>query len=153
MKTICLEPIGFVRNVRLTPEDDNWGSIVSIIELAPHIEPEALLGLDTFSHAEIIFYFDQVKEDKIVTGARHPRNNPDWLKIGIFAQRGKNRPNRLGLATVKVIKLEGRELHIGNLDAINGTPVLDIKPVMQEFEPTGHIRQPDWSHQLMKNYW
>ena len=151
--TITLEPIGHVRNARVTPEDDDWESVPSIIELAHNFDPEALLGLDTFSHADIIFYFDQVKEDKIVPGARHPRNNPDWPRIGIFAQRGKNRPNRLGLATVEIVKIDGRDLHIRRLDAINGTPVLDIKPVMLEFEPAGQIRQPDWSHQLMANYW
>jgi tRNA-Thr(GGU) m(6)t(6)A37 methyltransferase TsaA len=150
---IPLEPIGFVRNERTSPQDDDWSRVASTIELAPHLEAESWLGLDSFSHAEVIFYFNQVNEQKIVSGARHPRNNPDWPLIGIFAQRGKNRPNRLGLTVVEIVRLEDRKLYVRNLDAIDGTPVLDIKPVMSEFLPQGEIRQPDWSHELMRNYW
>jgi tRNA-Thr(GGU) m(6)t(6)A37 methyltransferase TsaA len=150
---IALEPIGHVQNIRQTTADDYWGAAVSAIVLADHLDPDCLLGLDSFSHAEIIYYFHQVPEDKIVTGARHPRNNPDWPKIGIFAQRAKNRPNRLGLTTVSIKKREGRRLYVEDLDAIDGTPVVDIKPVMTEFLPRGAIRQPDWSHALMQAYW
>lgn len=150
---IALEPIGHVRNIRQTTADDYWGSIVSTIVLADHLDPDCLLGLESFSHAEIIYYFDQVADDKIITGARHPRNNPHWPKIGIFAQRAKNRPNRLGLTTVSIKRRDGRTLYVEDLDAIDGTPVVDIKPVMTEFLPRGVIRQPDWSHALMQAYW
>ena len=92
---IIVRPIGFVRNSRKTVEDDNWGGIVS--EIVIEIGEEALQGIEDFSHAEVIFYFDKVDESRIVSGARHPRNNPNWPKVGILAQRGKNRPNRLGL--------------------------------------------------------
>ena len=109
--------------------------------------------MEEFSHAEVIYYFHRVEEQKIVTGARHPRNNPDWPKVGILAQRGKNRPNRLGLARVKIVRKEGRTLYVEGLDAIDGTPVIDIKPVMKEFIPREEVRQPEWSRELMKNYW
>jgi len=72
---------------------------------------------------------------------------------GIFAQRGKNRPNRLGSTICKVLRVDGRRLWVSELDAIEGTPVIDIKPVMQEFLPRGDVRQPDWSRELMANYW
>ena len=150
---ITLEPIGHVRNVRQTTADDYWGSVVSTIVLADHLDADCLLGLESFSHAEIIYYFDQVADDKIITGARHPRNNPDWPKVGIFAQRAKNRPNRLGLTTVSIKRLDGRTLYLEDLDAVDGTPVVDIKPVMTEFLPRGTIRQPNWSHALMRAYW
>jgi tRNA (Thr-GGU) A37 N-methylase len=88
-----------------------------------------------------------------VAGARHPRNNPAWPQVGIFAQRGKNRPNRLGLTTVRILGVAGRELRVAELDALDGTPVLDIKRVLAEFLPRGPIRQPDWSHELMRDYW
>jgi tRNA (Thr-GGU) A37 N-methylase len=115
-----------VRNSRQLVEDDNWGGIVSEIEVAEPIGQEGLVGIEEFSHAEIIFYFHQVEEQKIVTGARHPRNNPNWPKVGILAQRGKNRPNRLGLATVTILKREGNKLYVEGLDAIDGamSPVL-----------------------------
>ncbi len=148
---IIVKPIGYVRNARKAVEDDNWGEVVS--EIVIDIGEESLQGLEDFSHAEIIFYFDQVDENKIVTGARHPRNNTEWPKVGILAQRGKNRPNRIGLTTVKILRREKNVLFVRGLDAMDGTPILDIKPVMQEFQPRGETRQPVWADELMKNYW
>ena len=150
---ITSRPIGFVRNARREVEDDDWGGLVSEIVIEEPLGAEALQGIEDFSHAEVIFYFDQVDEARIVTGTRHPRNNPDWPRVGILAQRGKNRPNRLGLTTVTILKREGNVLFVTGLDAVHGTPVLDIKPVMQEFLPRGEIRQPAWATELMKNYW
>jgi tRNA (adenine37-N6)-methyltransferase len=73
--------------------------------------------------------------------------------VGIFAQRAKDRPNRLGVTIVASASREGRILHVTGLDAVDGTPVLDIKPVMAEFLPRGEVRQPAWSHELMAEYW
>ena len=148
-----LIPVGVVRNNRPAPEDDHWGGLVSEIVLDPALPEESLDGLDAFSHAEIIFQFHLVGEREIVMGARHPRDNPDWPKVGIFAQRGRLRPNRLGLTVVRILRREGPRLLVEGLDAVDGTPVLDIKPVMQEFLPRGQLRQPDWSHEIMKAYW
>jgi len=153
MNTFTLSPIAAVKNIRAEIEDDNWGSVVSVIQLDPSFNEEALFEIESFSHAEILFVFHLVKSNKIETGARHPRNNKDWPKAGIFAQRGKNRPNRLGAMICKVIKREGRDLFVQGLDAIDGTPVLDIKPVMKEFLPREEVSQPEWATQLMKNYW
>lgn len=150
---LAMEPIAYVRSTRAEAEDDFWGGVESRIVLTEAVEPDALVGLEDFSHAEVIFYFDQVEPHTIVRGARHPRNNPDWPRVGIFAQRGKNRPNRIGSTIVRILKREGSVLHVAELDAIDHTPVLDIKPVMQEFLPRGPIRQPQWSHELMQQYW
>ena len=150
---ISMSPIATVKNIRKEVEDDNWGNIVSVIELDLAFDEEALLEIESFSHAEIYFYFHLVEETKIETGARHPRNNKEWPKVGIFAQRGKNRPNRLGATTVKILKREGRQLFVQGLDAIDGTPILDIKPVMKEFLPREDVSQPTWASELMKNYW
>jgi tRNA (Thr-GGU) A37 N-methylase len=73
--------------------------------------------------------------------------------VGIFAQRAKDRPNRLGTTIVEIAGREGSVLTVIGLDAIDGTPVIDIKPVMAEFLPRGAIRQPQWSHELMRYYW
>jgi tRNA-Thr(GGU) m(6)t(6)A37 methyltransferase TsaA len=150
---IDLTPIAVVKNERSSVTDDLWGDVISTIELLDPLESDALEGIETFSHVEVIYYFDQVPDEKIETGSRHPRNYADWPKVGIFAQRGKNRPNRLGATIVKVIKHEGKTLQVSGLDAIDGTPVLDIKPVMREFLPREEIVQPDWVGELMKNYW
>lgn len=148
-----IAPIGYVRGGRSAAIDDNWGGERASIELVEGFDPDALFGLSDFSHAEIIFYFDKVLDAKIETGARHPRSNKDWPLVGIFAQRGKNRPNRIGLCTCRVIGMRGTVLEVEGLDAIDGTPILDIKPVMAEFLPRGQVRQPAWSIALMKDYW
>jgi tRNA-Thr(GGU) m(6)t(6)A37 methyltransferase TsaA len=150
---ISLRPVGFVRNSRLRVEDDHWGGMISAIELEPGFTDEALLQIEEFSHAEIIFHFHLVEDSDVETGARHPRNNRDLPKAGIFAQRGKNRPNRLGATIVRIVNREETRLFVEGLDAVHGTPVLDIKPVMREFLPTEGIRQPGWAAELMKNYW
>lgn len=150
---IELLPIAWIKNKRLTNTDDFWGNTISEIILAPEISAEAIDGIDDFSHLEIIFYFHECNPAKINYKSRHPRNNPDWPKVGIFAQRGKNRPNHLGLSIVKLIEKKERALIVSGLDAIDGTPVLDIKPVMTGFLPQESIREPSWPNELMRNYW
>ena len=153
MSSVPVSPVAHVRGGRAAPEDDNWGSERAVIVLEDAFVPEALLGLDAFSHAEIIYQFHLVADAKIEAGARRPRGNPDWPLVGIFAQRGKNRPNRIGVTVCRIVSVTSREIEVEGLDAIDGTPVLDIKPVMREFLPRGEIRQPDWSRELMKDYW
>lgn len=148
-----MKPIAYVRSTRAAIEDDFWGGVESRIVVTDSVESSALDGIEEFSHAEIIFVFDQVAPEKIVCGARHPRNNPAWPKVGIFAQRGKNRPNRIGSSIARILRREGRTLVVAELDAVDGTPVLDIKPVMAEFLPRTEVRQPQWSRDLMGDYW
>ena len=150
---IPVEPIGYVRSARADLSDDDWGAVTAHIDLAETLPSESLDGLEEFSHAEIIFQFHRVVESKIERGARHPRGNPDWPRVGIFAQRGKDRPNRLGSTIVEIKGRAGRTLTVVGLDAIDGTPVLDIKPVMTEFLPRSPVRQPQWSRELMREYW
>lgn len=153
MTIYSVSAIASVKNGRREIEDDNWGDVVSIIELDPSLPEEALFEIESFSHAEIIYYFHLVEETKVEKGSRHPRNNVEWPKVGILSQRGKNRPNRLGATIVKILKREGRHIHVQGLDAIDGTPILDIKPVMREFLPREEVTQPDWATELMKHYW
>ena len=154
MTEVSLTPIGHVRGGRAEAIDDDWGASRATIELdSAAFTPDALAGLADFSHAEVIFLFDRVPPEKIETGARHPRNRPDWPLVGIFAQRGKNRPNRLGLTTCRIVAVDGLSVEVEGLNAIDGTPVLDLKPVMAEFLPRGTVRQPDWSRELMAGYW
>jgi tRNA (adenine37-N6)-methyltransferase len=153
MDDVRLSPIAIVHNTRITLDDDYWGGLVSRITLAQQYPDESLEGIDAYSHVEIIFFFHLVNGKDIVTGSRHPRKNPDWPKVGIFAQRARARPNRLGLTVVRVLRHEGRSLFVQGLDAVDGTPVLDIKPVMVEFLPREPIVQPDWTSAMLSNYW
>ncbi|MCF3141759.1 SAM-dependent methyltransferase [Streptomyces platensis] len=146
-------PVGRVVGGRAEVRDDGWGEETAIIRLdAGQYGPEAVAGLDAFSHLEVVYHFDRVPADKIQTGARHPRGNTDWPLVGIFAQRGKNRPNRLGVSRCRLLKTDGLDLHVQGLDAIEGTPVLDIKPYMTEFGPQGHTTQPGWATDIMRHY-
>ncbi len=149
---IRVKPVATVKNSRKTPTDDFWGEIISEIELCDHIPDEAFEGISAFSHLEIIYFFDKVKKSEIVFSGR-PRGNPGYPVTGIFAQRKKDRPNTLGLCTVELLEHKGRTIKVKYLDAIHGTPVLDIKPVFKEYKVEGNIRQPVWVSELMKNYW
>ncbi|HKD23363.1 MAG TPA: SAM-dependent methyltransferase [Rhizomicrobium sp.] len=149
-----MKAIGRVSGGRKEATDDDWGkSRAKIVLDRAQFDDSALAGLGEFSHAEIVYVFDRVKDDEIVKGARHPRGRTDWPKIGIFAQRGKNRPNRIGITVCRVVMVSGHTLEVEGLDAIDGTPVLDIKPYLSGFAPRGHIREPEWSKEIMKEYW
>lgn len=150
---MMVKPIGIAKNDRAEMEDDHWEGIETRIILDDAFPTDSLDGIEEFSHLEVLFHFHKVDEEKIIAGARHPRNDEKLPKVGIFAQRGKNRPNRIGLTTVKLLKREGRILVVAGMDCIDGTPVIDIKPVMKEFLPKGQVRQPAWVDEIMKNYW
>jgi tRNA-Thr(GGU) m(6)t(6)A37 methyltransferase TsaA len=149
---IQLTPIAHVRNTRKSATDDFWGNIISEIELAENIPTASLAGISDFSHLEIIFHFDKIDFSKIKFSG-HPRGNPEFPLMGIFAQRKKDRPNAIGLCTVELLEHNDRILKVKNLDAIDGTPILDIKPVFKEFLPQGEIHQPKWVSELMRDYW
>lgn len=153
-ETFTMNTIGRVQCARAEPIDDDWDAFPATIELdAERFGPEALQGLDAFSHVEIIYVFDQVDAAEINTTARHPRGRTDWPKIGIFAQRGKGRPNRIGATICNVVSVDGLSLRVVGLDAIDGTPVIDIKPVMSGFQPRGVFREPAWAQEIMSGYW
>jgi len=154
MQDIKVTPIGCVRNEIKGPKEDFWGGVESRIVLdVERFTAAALEGLGEFSHVEILFYFDRVENSAVVVGSRHPRGNPDWPLTGIFAQRGKARPNRIGATICHLVSVSGSEIAVSGLDALDGTPVLDIKPVLAEFLPDkSDVRQPQWSHELMAEY-
>lgn len=149
-----MRPIGQVVGGRTDPDDDHWGSLTCRIELDPTVvTAEATLGLDSFSHVEVLFVFDGVDPDAVCNGARHPRGRSDWPLTGILAQRAKDRPNRIGMTTCPLISAAGLSIEVAGLDAIDGTPVLDIKPFMASFGPRGAVREPSWVAALMADYW
>jgi tRNA-Thr(GGU) m(6)t(6)A37 methyltransferase TsaA len=147
-------PIGHVQSPHTEPIDDDWGDIESTIQLDPtQFAPDVLAGLTDFSHIDVIYLFDQVDPAKVNLGSRHPRNRADWPLVGIFAQRAKARPNRLGATTCELLDVTDLTLTVRGLDAIDGTPVLDIKPHVIEFQARTQVRQPGWISELMAGYW
>lgn len=154
MTEIRFTPIGFVRGGRKEATKDGWGGNRSRIELdTSRFGPEALAGVAELSHIEVLFYFHIGADEPAEFGARHPRDRQDWPKVGIFAQRGRMRPNRLGLSTCRVLGVTGTAIEVEGLDAVDGTPVLDIKPVWRGNEPRGEIREPAWAREIMAKYW
>jgi tRNA (Thr-GGU) A37 N-methylase len=150
---VTLQPVAWVVGGRAEPVDDRWGGSRARIELDQRYEPQALAGLAEFSHLEVIYVFHRVEPLSIETGARRPRGNPLWPLVGIFAQRGKNRPNRLGVSVCRIVSVDNAGVEVEGLDAIDGTPVLDFKPVLRDFLPRGPHREPAWATELMKDYW
>jgi tRNA-Thr(GGU) m(6)t(6)A37 methyltransferase TsaA len=117
------------------------------------IDADALTGLEEFSHLEVIYVFDRVDPGTVCRGKRHPRGRADWPEVGILAQRAKDRPNRIG-ATVCVLRSIGdMSIEVVGLDAVDGTPVLDVKPYMSGFGPRGTVVEPGWAQELMQDYW
>jgi tRNA (Thr-GGU) A37 N-methylase len=154
METFSVQPVGHVRGGRTAAEDDDWGGSRCRIELDPTVvTDEATLGLDAFSHVEVVFLFDGVDPDAVCTGARHPRGNADWPRVGILAQRAKDRPNRIGTTVCPLVGAAGLTIEVSGLDAIDGTPVLDVKPYLMGFAPRGDVREPAWATELMAGYW
>ena len=147
-------PIGSVVGGRSEPIDDDWAGVQALIRLdREKFGADALAGLTDFSHLEVVFVFDQVEAADVHLGARRPRGRADWPMVGIFAQRGKARPNRIGVSRCRLLGVNGLDVQVEGLDAIDGTPVLDLKPWMDEFAPRGRTRQPQWSRELMRDYY
>src|SRR4051794_34551528 len=116
---IVLSPIGIVHSDVDQPVDLAWGRIRSRIDLdACRFTSASLLGLEEFSHIEVVFAFHRVPESEIHYGTRHPRGRTDWPAVGIFAQRGKDRPNRIGVTVCRLISVNGLTLEVEGLDAI-----------------------------------
>ena len=154
MERFTVEAIGVVHGGRDEARDDDWGAVEAAIELdATRFTPDVVAGLDDFSHVDVVFVFDRLDEAAVNLGARRPRGNPDWPLVGILAQRARARPNRIGVSTCELIGVDGLTVRVRGLDAIDGTPVLDLKPYIAEFAPRVPTRQPAWATELMSEYW
>lgn len=151
MKEVKLKPVGFVSSPVTERTDQNWGGVTSRILLVPEYFG-ALSGLEDFSHAIIITFLHQAKYEK----ERHLQRNPRGLKsmptVGIFSQRAKDRPNPIGITTVKILAVEEEYLEVEGLDAIHATPVLDIKPYYPHYDRVDSPRIPEWVDRLMAGY-
>jgi len=152
-ENIVLTPIGIVRSPIRQIADDCWGGVLATIELDPQLfGPESTLGLDQYSHVEVVFLLDKIPPEKIERGARRPRGRADWPKMGIFAQRSKDRPNRIGVTVCKLESVDGLRIRVRELDAVDGTSVLDVKPYLKGFAPRGEVWEPAWAAELMAGY-
>ena len=154
MTSFSIDAIGFVRGGRTEPIDDDWGDVeAAIVFDAARFTDAVLAGLADFSHVEVVYVFDRVDASDVHLGARHPRGRTDWPLVGILAQRARMRPNRLGVTVCEIVAVDGLTVRVRGLDAIDGTPVVDLKPYMTQFGPRTPTRQPAWADELMAGYW
>jgi len=129
-----VEPVAHVVGGRIQPTDDYWGGTRAIIRIdSDRFTADATKGLDAFS--------------------RRARDNPSWPEVGIFGHRNMRRLNWLGISRCRLLKVDGLDLHVEDLDAVDGTPILDIKPWFAEMGPRGEIRQAPWSVEMLRNYY
>ena len=151
MSSINLPAIGTVVCERSVVKDDYWGDVLSRIVFTAGDSPT---GLEEYSHLSVLFHMNQVKPEKIIYDARHPRNDTNLPKMGILAQRGKNRPNTLGLSCAEIVKVTGDSVYLRGLDAVDATPVLAVNPVLADLMPVDtDVVEPSWLAPLMQEYY
>ncbi|WP_019588581.1 tRNA (N6-threonylcarbamoyladenosine(37)-N6)-methyltransferase TrmO [Deinococcus apachensis] len=147
---MTLHVIGTVHSPIQEGVDTDWGRVESTVELRPDLE-SALQSLNAFSHVLIVFYMHESTfspEDLV----RHPQGRIHLPRVGIFAQRAKHRPNPIGITAVELLGVDGHRLRVRGLDAIHGTPVLDVKPYFPWFDRRDQVRTPEWCDELMRTY-
>ena len=145
-----MTPIGFVKNDVENRKDVSWGEDTSVIELKEEYYT-GLKGLEDFSHAIILFYLDKASYDSKKHLNRRPQNREDMPLVGIFSQRGKDRPNKIGMTSVEIVSVNDCTLTVKGLDAIDGTAVLDIKPYYPAYDKRD-ASVPEWVERLMEHY-
>ncbi|MFI7304005.1 SAM-dependent methyltransferase [Micromonospora aurantiaca] len=152
MSAFEIIPIGTVRNDRTDIQhSDNWGAVRSTVVVDERFGEACLQGLDGFSHVEVLFVFDGFPDGGDHREPRPHRGRADLPPMGVFAGRGPRRPNRIGVTCCRIESVDGRELTVVGLDAVSGTPVIDLKPVLKEFVPAD-VRQPEWVSGMMSDY-
>ncbi len=149
--TLPLRAIGVVRCAVTEGRDEDWGDVVSELQLDPSLA-RGLDGLDAFSHALVIYWMHESSFDVARDLVRRPRGRADMPAVGIFAQRAKHRPNPIGVTAVRIVGRDGALLRVRGLDAIDGTPVLDVKPYFPEFDRVDAPTVPAWATELMRGY-
>jgi tRNA-Thr(GGU) m(6)t(6)A37 methyltransferase TsaA len=148
---MIVEPIGVVKSPVTQTIDENWGNVLSEIHLAPNLHL-GLTGIDQFHYIIVVFHMHKASFDLKKDLIRRPQGRPDMPEVGIFAQRAKHRPNSIGMTAVQLMKVDGNVLIVKGLDAIDGTPILDIKPYYPAFDRIEEPRSPEWVERLMEKY-
>ncbi|MBE2254642.1 MAG: SAM-dependent methyltransferase [Ignavibacteria bacterium] len=146
--------IGVVHNERNERIDDNWGNVISEIILNEEIPSEAVNNLIEFSHIEVIYFFHLINENEELNFKRIPRGLENLYPVGIFSQRASKRPNKIGNSICELLDVKNKKIIVKGLDAMNNSPVIDIKPVYSCFLPDkSRIIEPEWVKIITKNYW
>jgi tRNA-Thr(GGU) m(6)t(6)A37 methyltransferase TsaA len=147
-----VHPIGRVRSAVTEMSQGGWAKIDSEI----HLEPQyagGLRELDSFSHVIVVFFLDRIPPfDPAKQLLRKPRGMEDMHEVGVFAQRTKFRPNPLGVTAVRLLGIANNVVRVRGLDALDGTPVLDLKPYLPPFDRVDDVKLPSWVGHVMEGY-
>jgi len=146
-----VEAIGFVSSSVNEQRDIDWGDIVSSIDVDARYRA-GLKGLDQFSHIIVLTYLNEANFDSKRHLVRRPRGLDTMPEVGIFSQRSKDRPNSIGVTAVRIVEVTDLSIRVQGLDAINRTPVLDIKPYFPHYDSVDIAVVPSWVEELMKDY-
>jgi|TARA_B100001964_G_scaffold171769_1_gene189057 tRNA-Thr(GGU) m(6)t(6)A37 methyltransferase TsaA len=149
--TIQIEPVGHISSPVTEPVDHGWGDIVSLVRLNPEFAA-GLTGLDRCSHVIVVFWMHDAKFELATDLTRHHRGRTDMPKTGPFAQRARDRPNRIGITPVKLLGVDGATITVQELDAIDGTPVLNVKPYMPVFDRVNEATVPEYIDRFLADY-
>ena len=137
-----LKAIGIVQNEIKQPSLQNYKEVISDIIVDDSLT-EALDGLEGFSHIIVLYWLHRVKSRPIQTKV-YPMGSRHRPLVGLFATRSPNRPNPIGKTTVRLLQRQGNRLKVEGLDAIDGTPVIDIKPYIPGYDSTANGKVPPW---------
>lgn len=152
-KPIEITPIAFVVGGHANVLDDYQGGTEAIIRLHHTYPVETLQGIEEFSHLTVTWHFHLARPEDVELHARSPRSNPRWPATGTFVHRNHRRPNQLAISYPRLIGVDGRDLLVTDLDAVDGTPVVDLAPYFEEMGPRGPVRQPAWPGEMLTHYW
>jgi len=151
MAKLEFTPIGLVANQVTQPVDENWASVISRLTILPEFS-KGIKGLDKFSHAVVITFMNKAQFHPAGDIVRRPRGLDTMPEVGIFSQRAKDRPNRIGVTAVKIVAVGDDFVEAAGLDAIDATPILDIKPYYPQYDCIEDAKVPEWVNRLMRNY-
>ncbi|MFE0421816.1 SAM-dependent methyltransferase [Streptomyces sp. NPDC058953] len=147
-----ISPVGIVVGGRTEPTDDRWTGD-AVIRLDPAFPAEVVQGLAEFSHLVVVWHFHLASPDDVALHARSPRNDPRWPATGTFVHRNHRRPNQLAQSFPRLLSVDGLDLHVTDLDAVDGSPVYDLAPYFREMGPRGPVHQPAWPGEMLTDYW
>ena len=140
---MTLKAVGVVRNEIKKPVHQGWEKVVSDIVIDSSLT-EALDGLEEFSHIIVLYWMNRAAR-AVISYKIHPKGNQGLPLVGLFATRSPNRPNPVGKATVRLLQRRGNILRVEGLDAIDGTPVIDVKPYIPGYDSVTNARVPQWT--------
>ena len=147
MPIAIFAPIGMVRNAVKQSQMYGWESVESRIIVRRELV-DALDGLEGYSHLIVLFWIDRVPEEERRATRIHPLGDSELPLLGVFATRTQLRPNPIGMSIVPLLARKKNELRVRGLDAIDGTPVLDIKPYIPHYDSVPQATMPAWASEV-----